>query len=427
MQVTSAPSAAQVEEIAAADGDPVLRNLRITQGYSDLSAAMSALLGAGNGTWCVFGTWASKTAGGFIRGDELPAAARRTVASTPTIRQHATVLQRAAHAAGAAVAPLEMAADLAGRLAADVSLYIMQGNKVVFEEMGGAYARFLEAAGTDGGSGERVDALLASLEPGEVQPDAVTVDWATRTVTTQRRGGQSLLREMLHQYRLAMEEPDAGKRAQLVLYANALGGIHEQTRLQAYVAESLDVPVDDFLREALHRGVGDGGTDQVARHAAHAAVDRLVHPLADGVRRAWESCATKAMMTMHLPDGTLRLGLDVPAPPGQPLFPPQLATIDLPALREVLAQYGALSPRARLALGGLLAGVERRAGRLLGRPPQRRALGSAAVDWASLSERMRYILELFRSRQQDAVLRSRPFTDDQAAAIAKGAVPAGPL
>ena len=49
--------------------------------------------------------------------------------------------------------------------------------------------------------------------------------------------------------------------------------------------------------------------------------------------------------------------------------------------------------------------------------------GSGAVNWSDLSARMRYILELFRSRQQDASLFEPPFDASVTAAIARGTVP----
>jgi hypothetical protein len=53
--------------------------------------------------------------------------------------------------------------------------------------------------------------------------------------------------------------------------------------------------------------------------------------------------------------------------------------------------------------------------------------GSAARDWTKLSDRMNYIVDLFRTRQTDPSLFTRPYTDGQAAHIAVGEMPAGPL
>ncbi len=54
-------------------------------------------------------------------------------------------------------------------------------------------------------------------------------------------------------------------------------------------------------------------------------------------------------------------------------------------------------------------------------------VGSAAKDWASYADRMRYIGVLFRSRQQHRLLWQAPFTDAQIAELTNGRVPEGPL
>jgi hypothetical protein len=51
------------------------------------------------------------------------------------------------------------------------------------------------------------------------------------------------------------------------------------------------------------------------------------------------------------------------------------------------------------------------------------ARGSGASEWSHLSDRMRYILELFRSRQQDRSLFEPPFAAPVLAAIHRGSVP----
>lgn len=53
--------------------------------------------------------------------------------------------------------------------------------------------------------------------------------------------------------------------------------------------------------------------------------------------------------------------------------------------------------------------------------------GSGAVNWTTLDDRMRYIIALFRSRQQDEDLRWPPFTAEQRVAMMRGEVPVGPL
>jgi hypothetical protein len=63
---------ARVAAVVAMDADPVRRNYEITQAYADISRAFRDALGFDEANWCTFATWASATAGDFIRGDEVP-------------------------------------------------------------------------------------------------------------------------------------------------------------------------------------------------------------------------------------------------------------------------------------------------------------------------------------------------------------------
>ena len=69
LTLMDAPSRQEVEAIIALNGQPALRNLRITQCYHDLSQSIASLIGDVNVNWCTFATWASKTAGRFVRGE----------------------------------------------------------------------------------------------------------------------------------------------------------------------------------------------------------------------------------------------------------------------------------------------------------------------------------------------------------------------
>ena len=53
--------------------------------------------------------------------------------------------------------------------------------------------------------------------------------------------------------------------------------------------------------------------------------------------------------------------------------------------------------------------------------------GSAAADWTQLSDRMNFIVDLFRSRQADPNLFAPPYSERQREMIASGLVPDGPL
>ncbi|HEY2258610.1 MAG TPA: hypothetical protein VGH45_02790 [Solirubrobacteraceae bacterium] len=53
--------------------------------------------------------------------------------------------------------------------------------------------------------------------------------------------------------------------------------------------------------------------------------------------------------------------------------------------------------------------------------------GSAARDWTQLSDRMNFIVDLFRTRQADRNLFTPPYTEQQIELIQAGQVPPGPL
>ena len=60
--------------------------------------------------------------------------------------------------------------------------------------------------------------------------------------------------------------------------------------------------------------------------------------------------------------------------------------------------------------------------------PSRDSLAdSGAVDWSNLSERLHYIVDLFRLYQQDGDLFEPPFSPDQIMEIKAGRLPAGAL
>jgi hypothetical protein len=99
---------------------------------------------------------------------------------------------------------------------------------------------------------------------------------------------------------------------------------------------------------------------------------------------------------LELPNGTLYLGRDLPNPPGQPIFPAALVNLRDAELLRILRIYRADGISAR---------------------------GSGASEWSNLSERMRYILELFRSRQQDKCLYDPPFNSVALQDIKRGVVP----
>jgi len=360
------------------DDDPVRRNLLITLSYHELSSGLAGALGADNANWCTFATWASHTAGRFIRDDEVPAAFRLLLGRSEPVRvtlaRVNAALVRADHDA---VVDDDRVLEVVRDIVHDVAELITAGNLAVFGELGPLFSRTIDALAADPRP-TALDALASTLSEGFGE-----------------RGGQSLLRSALGHYATARAERDAQRKAALMLLANGQVGLHEQIRLQPFIAGSIDAPIRDALFEVLEES-GEGLPHVLAREV-HAVLSRLLHPVVDEAERLWQEFATRELMTLALPDGELLLGKDLPSPPGAPLYPPVLDPIDDPETVELLAQYGADGTR------------------------------TATVDWTRLSERMRYILDLFRSRQCDAALLGAPFSDGQRDAILAGRRVTGPL
>jgi hypothetical protein len=355
--------------VALAD-DPVRRNLLITQCYHDLSSALAATLGPANANWCTFATWASRTAGRFIREDEIPGLFRSVLGSSEpfgiTLARVNDALKRA-HGQGLDDDGL---LGMIRGVVHDVSKLIAAGNLAVFGELAPIFSGAIEALAADPGP-TALNALADSLAPGLTE-----------------KGGQSMLRDALEQYARARAEPDPARKAALMLLANGEVGLHEQIRLQPFIAGSLDAPVRDPLYDVLQESAE--GLPALLKHDLHVVMNRLLHPIADGLCGLWEEFSTHELMTLSLPDGTLTLGKDLPAPRGGPLYPTVLDPIAIPDVLEFLVQYDADQPGTS---------------------------GTAAIDWARLSDRMRFILDLFRSRQCDGSLQEEPFTSKERSAV----------
>jgi hypothetical protein len=374
----------RVHEIVAMDDQPVLRNLLITDSYHRLTLTMTELLGRDDFTWPIFATWASKHAGSFIRQEEVP------------VRLRATLGQRGddVELFGVARAILD-----------GVTRFIIGGNIIVFEELGEAFARFAAsfaepAARTE----ENLADLIARYTEGEIVPDTVEVSPDGKLIRS-NAGGQRLIRSALSHYFAALHEPNVNARSELVLLANVECGLHEQIRLQPYIAGALESPVEVLLRLAS----GDS------------------HPLADELAAVVRRVCTELLMTLPLPHQLLRLGGDLPAPPGLPMWPPELDRLENSTLLELAAQVGAYDVREReLALHDRMEGWINPLLAKLGLA-ELEAQGTGAGDWASLPDRMRFVFEYFRSRQRDAVLLTPPFSPEQQAAYFAGHIPDGPL
>lgn len=385
-----APSMADVERIAAL-GDPVVRNLQITQCYCEISRAFAGRTGGGPANWCTFATWASKQAGQTIRREDLARTFERLFAQSPQATSTGNTAVAAMAELSAKRGP-ERIWDATWKALKPTSAFerasdaVARGNRKVFEEIGLEFARFLALPTKDGAMDPAgLASFRDSLRPGD-PPD-----------------GQGYLKQAFNSYAAAFAESDMKVRAELMLLANLAIGWHEQTRLQPEIAEALDAPFEEpvWLRRdllghllRLRIGLALPLLLQLAP-GRETTVKKLLDELDRQIKQVAHAAITEGLMTLSLPGEVLRLGRDVPG-----TFPASLKTIDNPELRALLGRFGPIRDTTR---------------------------GSGSDDWSSLPERIHFIADLFRVYQERPILLSDPFTPEQAAVIKSGGRPAGRL
>jgi hypothetical protein len=126
------PSLDEVRRIAD-EADPVLRNLRITQCYHDLSAALARVIDADNANWSTFATWASLTAGISIRDEELPRVVVALLRDDERLRLRLGLDAWVYRLAGLAKVDIP---EQARETIRQVSREVAEGNRRVFAELG---------------------------------------------------------------------------------------------------------------------------------------------------------------------------------------------------------------------------------------------------------------------------------------------------
>ncbi|WP_426749567.1 hypothetical protein [Myxococcus sp. Y35] len=364
----SYPTAADVRDICAMQ-DLVARNDAVTQSYSDLSNAVGQLLGTENANWSTFATWASKQAGVSIRGEDMPTFFTDVLKRLDSVIGPLSKVDDLLRKLGLPALPLGDLGSAGNDALEGVSLAISEGNKRVFEEVGQELARFVETF------------------QGDTQYDAAKVAHYLSGFPTDK----PVLRQAFGHYAEAMFEEDPNKKAELMLLANNQVGLHEQRRLQPQIEQALNAPVKETFHDILRQTVEANihALPFPARLAGRAAlesgvVDAALSPVVDGLAAAFRRLATEHMMKLAVPGSALRLGNDLPPPPGMEstLFPPHLRSIENPELLALLASFDK-SPNS--------------------------LDGSGAEDWSRLDQRMNYIVDLFRSRQSDPALFDPPF------------------
>jgi hypothetical protein len=381
----SLPTPDQIERIGRL-GDPILRNLQITQCYYEISRAVAELTGF-SANWCTFATWASKQAGQTIRQEDLLRAFTERLSVSTEVAEILDAIARHLERAGAKsrartpkqamLRALDPSVPFA-RAAEAVAL----GNKKVFEEIGRQFARFVDVFGEDTGfDPDKTARFCAALRSGE-PPE-----------------GQRLLGEAFTSYCEARFR-SGDEKTELMLLANLSAGLHEQIRLQPEITAALNASLDnagEVKRELVAALLPDFLTGAArALSARRSRLDALVTRLVMEANRLVRQVITDHLMTLHLPNAeVLRLGRDLPG-----TFPASLAEIRNVKLNAMLSRVD-LTPNS--------------------------VKGSGAVDWADLTERMHYIADFFRVYQERRLLFEAPFTPRQVGLLKAGARPDGRL
>ena len=370
--------------------EPVLRNLQITQTYSEINLALSELLGKNNVSWCAYATWASKTAGKFIRLENVDAAIEEFLRGKDWAKELIRVIPGAMTWFGWRVKiNNSFLLNILNETARAAATEVAKGNLLVFAELAPLYVQFMQLITPHLDQKEQnLVAFLNYLQQNQIEGNSY----------------QKLV-QAYSAYQEAIFEADPKAKAELIFYANVLVGYHEQIRLNPAINNSLNAPIEQIFKKRLL-----GGLERLIEASIPGFLFLLLSPLLKNsltpvVHRMatdWRKISTKFLMQIEVPDGHLDLSEDIPLIAYEPgkMFPEELAEIRNPALLKVLAELDHSSNSSK---------------------------GSAAKDWGNLGERMNFIADFFRSAQQDAHLFWPPFNAQQTALIKQGEVPSGKL
>jgi hypothetical protein len=351
---------------------PVLRNLEITYAYSRLAAACATRTGAG-ANWCTYATWASRQAGGTIRGEDILEHLERRLGERRWVLHPIATLWRRLLRHG-----LFQPETRIGRLTAELhtpfdaferaSDAVARGNLKVFEEIGLQFARYLHDRPLD-------------LRPGD-PPD-----------------GQRLLSQAFARYERLRVERDPKRRAELGLLANLEIGLHEQKRLQPQILEALDAASateENLGRRALEALFPSAPRWwPVVRGPAAAAIGVLARAIQRAASRLAREAITDSFMVLTLPGRVLALRTHL-----ADAYPDALAKPTDPELNELLARFEPVAPAPD---------------------------DCGARDWSDFHQRMHYIVHLFRAFHLSKQLSQPPFDADQVATFSRGLIPDGEL
>jgi hypothetical protein len=385
----STPTIEGVSRIAGIN-DPVIRNLNITQGYYELSQAMSRYTD-GNPNWCTFAVWASKQAGQSIRKEDLSRTFENLFHNSPeitlllnTISQHSDVIKNLPEVKAVSSFIIKfLNPDSAFEHSAQA---VAEGNKIVFSEIGGEFARFLTVFKSENDfTEENISKFCSAFKPGD-PPD-----------------GQQMLKDAFTSYFEARMQTDEKLKAEMILYSNLLIGYHEQTRLRPQIVEALNAAFanEDEMKSNLLRELLPGFWLRIRYYISKLLnrklpLDDAIGQLLNAAKQKVREVITDCMMTLFIPvNELLKLGEDL-----KEKFPQKLEHISDQKLKELLNKIDPTTDSLK---------------------------ESGAKDWGDLSDRIHFIADLFRAYFEHPQLYSQPFTDEQVKILKDGRRPEGKL
>jgi ER-bound oxygenase mpaB/B'/Rubber oxygenase, catalytic domain len=336
---------ADVEEICQLRDD-VYRNRWITFAYWDISQQLRKLVGD-NASWCTFSTWSSRTIGENLRLDK---ATRRI---EELIYDEQTSISRRDH-------PwvLRLQYRMTTRDNGDAQLALAMGNRLIFHEIGYAVIQLLDWVQKS----PRFDlGAWQTHRTREVKSYPANDLFPKADIEQLWRG-----LDCLYQASNARNDVD---KAELVLRGNVLLAAYEQKRADQLLKIALDPRPGDLVRAV-----------QADPHLRQLSLGNAKTPwLRRALAAAFGAAMTRWVMALDVPFFAwtirpVRLGYGIPRPPvGTRYYPPALETLrpDLAALLEKYDQSG-------------------------GKPER-----CAAQNWRCFDDRMNFIVNLFRTGQQD--------------------------
>ncbi len=354
----------EVEAICSLPDD-LFRLRWVTYAYYDISKRLAVGL-KDNSPWPTFARWSAFTISEALRLDEV----------NPRLEE---VLRR--HALPAAVAEPLVALQQKLRSLDNGAMptVLALGNRLVFHEVGWALANFLQWIEDQSARDQKA---WDDYREREIKPFSATDFF--------RPSYPEWLRDGIGEYFEAWWENDETKKAQRVLRGNILIGAYEQWRVDSFFEVALDFNPGALVKElrvdhahlgTTPVGVGHAGTRRALRHQ---------WALLDWMADAYAAFLTRFILTFDAPlyDDhltALRLGSNIPRRDRTTTNAQGLGDIDADTQR-LFAEFD--------RSGGLIQGF-------------------GARNWRRFTDRMSFIVNLFRSQQTNAHLRLPPTRADE--------------